>query len=477
MSTRGGTLLAWHSKNHGIDVLRNALRLLRGKGHPISRIVYLCRKAEPFSLGSDWDGPPIEVKTLAVKDPSNHADIYEAVSQHIVPLVQGEAHLHVNVSPGTPAMHSVWLLLHAGGAFPSTTHLWSSQREGRDGPVRIDAVDFPITTYLAEIRQAAALQAPVAQFDPEAKSPARRSALEDVVRYAAVSGAPLLVLGERGTGKTRLVETLVSSIKRRKRVVTVPCGALDSSLAESELFGHVKGAFTGAEADRRGLLGNADGGILFLDEVQDLPKAVQRKLIRFLQDRRRRYRQVGGDKEVSTDVEVVCASNLPLGELAVRLDPDLFDRLSHLVVRLPALRDCREDLAEDWGRVWRELRSSEDLPSEAPWSPALASALGAHSLPGNLRELQRLSALIAAWWKGHSAADALGHALRAWRTSQEASSGPEKVPTLGRGTRRERIREFQRGLARSAREQHGTWGRAAEALGCDERTLRDDAGE
>lgn len=477
MSTRAGTLLAWHSKNHGIDVLRNALRLLKGKGHPIGKVVYLCRKAEPFSLGSDWEGPPIEVQALAVRDPSSHAEIYEAVSEQIVPLVQAEARLHVNVSPGTPAMHSVWLLLHAGGALPSTTRLWSSQREGKDGPVRMDVVAFPITTYLAEIRQAAALHAPVAQYDPEAKSPARRSALEEVVRYAAVSGAPLLVLGERGTGKTRLVETLVSHIKRRKRVVTVPCGALDSSLAESELFGHIKGAFTGAEADRRGLLGSADGGILFLDEVQDLPKAVQRKLIRFLQDRRRRYRQVGGDKEVATDVEVVCASNLPLGELATRLDPDLYDRLSHLVVRLPALRECREDLAEDWGRVWRELRSDEGLPSEAPWSPALESALGKHPLPGNLRELQRLAALITAWWKGHAPADALGHALRVWRTSQEAPPGPEQGQTSGRGTRRERIREFQRGLARSAKDLHGTWARAAEALGCDERTLRDDAGE
>ncbi|MBK9126172.1 MAG: sigma 54-interacting transcriptional regulator [Phycisphaerales bacterium] len=116
------------------------------------------------------------------------------------------------------------------------------------------------------------------------------------------------------------------------------------------MFGHVKGAFTGAESVRKGLLGNADGGILFLDEVQDLPMGVQRKLIRFLQDRHRRYRQVGGDKELSVDVEVVCASNMPIADLAERLAPDLFDRLSHLIVTVPPLRDCRDDLVDDWAR-------------------------------------------------------------------------------------------------------------------------------
>jgi DNA-binding NtrC family response regulator len=372
-------------------------------------------------------------------------------------------------------MHSVWLLLHAGGAFLSNTRLWSSQREARDGPVRIDAVTFPITTYLSEIRQGAAVRSPVAQFDPQAKSPARRAALEDVVRYAAVAGAPLLVLGERGTGKTRLVETLVSSIKRRTQVVTVPCGALDSSLAESELFGHVKGAFTGAETNRRGLLGNADGGILFLDEVQDLPKAVQRKLIRFLQDRLRRYRQVGGDKELSTDVEVVCASNLTLSELSKRLDADLFDRLSHLVVTLPALRECREDIADDWARVWLELRTREDVPAKIPWSPALERALATHALPGNLRELQRLAVLITAWWRGGTVTDAIVCAIAAWQASTASITVEELQKNWGHGSRRDRMREFQRELARWSKTQYGTWGRAAEMLGCDERTLRDDA--
>lgn len=477
MSTKSGTLLAWHSKNHGIDVLRNALRLLKAKGHPIGRVIYLCRKTEPVAVGREWDGPPVEVRMLSVTDPSGHAQIYDAISQVVIPDVQSVSNLHVNVSPGTPAMHCVWLLLHAGGAFPSGTRLWSSQREGRDGVVRIDSVDFPISTYLAEIRESASVRAPVAQYDPEAKSPPRRRALDDLKRYAGVSGAPLLVLGERGTGKTRLVETIVANIKRRRNVVTVPCGALDSTLAESELFGHVKGAFTGAESVRKGLLGNADGGILFLDEVQDLPMGVQRKLIRFLQDRHRRYRQVGGDKELSVDVEVVCASNVPIAELAQRLAPDLFDRLSHLIVTVPPLRDCREDLADDWARVWRELRVTTAVPSDPPQHRLLAEALASHPFSGNLRDLQRLAVLVTAWWHGRSEADAVAQAISAWRDAGCPITNTNGASPWGTGTRRERIRNFQRGLAMWAKERHGTWARAAKALGCDERTLREDAGD
>jgi DNA-binding NtrC family response regulator len=476
MSTKTGTLLAWHSKNHGIDVLRNALRLLKGKGHPIGKVIYLCRQAEPVAVGREWDGPPIDIRTLQVRDPSSHAQIYEAISQQVVPDVQSFANLHVNVSPGTPAMHCVWLLLHAGGAFPGGTRLWSSQREGRDGPVRIDPVVFPISTYLAEIRETASVRAPVAQYDPEAKSPARRRALEDLMRYAGVAGAPLLVLGERGTGKTRLVETIVASIKRRSNVVTVPCGALDSTLAESELFGHVKGAFTGADSVRKGLLGNADGGILFLDEVQDLPMGVQRKLIRFLQDRHRRYRQVGGDKELSVDVEVVCASNVPIAELAQRLAPDLFDRLSHLIVTVPPLRDCRDDLVDDWARVWRELRVTTAVPSDPPQHGLLVESLATHPFPGNLRDLQRLAVLVTAWWHGRPEADAVQQAVRSWQQGANPITSTTQRSPWGEGTRRERIRHYQRRLAQWAKERHGTWARAAKALGCDERTLREDAG-
>lgn len=304
-------------------------------------------------------------------------------------------------------------------------------------------------------------------------SPARRAAFERLARYSKVIGAPLLVLGERGIGKTRLVETYVATLKARERVVTVACGGLDSSLAESLLFGHRKGAFTGAAVDRRGLLAEADGGILFLDEVQDLPKSAQRKLVRVFQDRQRRFRPVGSDKETSVDVELVCASNLPVAELREQLDADLFDRLSHLAVRVPPLRECRADVEADWAKVWRELRQRQDLPEDAPWTPRLARVLRQHPLPGNLRDLQRLAVLLMAWWGDTDEEAAVDRAIEEW--SQWTSSTAPLDAEFGTGSRNDRIKWFRARLALWAKDVHETWTAAGEALGCDEKTLRQDA--
>ena len=131
------------------------------------------------------------------------------------------------------------------------------------------------------------------------------------------------MLGERGTGKTRLVETFVGPLKNRASVITVTCGTLDPHLAMSLLFGHARGAFTGADRDRKGFIEEAAGGVLFLDEVQDSERSVQRQLVRTLQDPERRFRRVGETHERKVDVDIVCASHLSFDMLRKRLDPDL----------------------------------------------------------------------------------------------------------------------------------------------------------
>ena len=172
----------------------------------------------------------------------------------MLPLLEGaEGNLHINVSPGTPAMHAVWLILHSGGSFPPGTRLWSSQYDRESERTWIEEVDFEISTYLSEIRELQRSAPDTAAYDPEAKSAARREALLKLNRYARVPGAPLLILGERGTGKTRLIESFIPPLKGRDNVVSLACGGLDSSLAESLLFGHSKGAFTGANKERAGL--------------------------------------------------------------------------------------------------------------------------------------------------------------------------------------------------------------------------------
>lgn len=319
------------------------------------------------------------------------------------------------------------------------------------------------------------LPSPLPTYDPEARSLARRAALDRLKRYAQIRGAPLLILGERGTGKTRLVEQLVLALKGRRKVVTLPCGGLDSALAESLLFGHVKGAFTGALEEKKGLLHEANGGILFLDEVQDLPSTAQRKLVRVLQDRRHLYRPLGSNREESSDVELVCASNQTIPTLREKIDPDLFDRLSHLAVTIPPLRECREDIRGDWEKVWLEARRTAELPQNAPWGGKIEETLNSHRLPGNLRDLQRLAVLILAW-ASESPKDTAEKAIAEWRALVDVDSpGVGAMEAcFGTGTRDERLLWFRRELARFAYSKHGTWKEAAKALSCDEKTLRSD---
>lgn len=463
--SEGRTLLCWHSVRAGKAVLDNALAALAARRRRPRRVVYLAQPAHAgvaVAVAAGVAGA--EVVIIDVDDPTAHAALRAALLERIVPLLRGQ--VDINISPGTPAMHAVWLLLHAGGAFPAGSRLWSSQQRP-DGSTTLDEVDVPVTTYLQEIRRAQR-RADVVTHDPEARSPLRRAALEDLARFARVPGAPLLVLGERGTGKTSVIETQIAVLKGRKNVVTVACGGLDSSLAEAALFGQVKGAFTGADKARAGLLQEAHGGLLFLDEVQDLPVTAQRKLVRVLQDRRRRFRRLGDDAEISVDFELVCASNLPLRELRERLDADLFDRIAHLRVTLPPLRQCRADLPVDWQRMWRG--------EPAPTSTELLAALAVHPLPGNLRDLERLALLVRAHERR------LTPALAAWTAHDEddaggSSGGNDAFALFGSGTRKERTRVFQRQLARRAYECFGTWSAAARMLDCDERTLRDDAGD
>ena len=466
------TLLAWHADRAGNEVLENALQLLAQdhKVH-IRRVLYLIQpQHQQLAKPNIANSIKFEKLTLPITDPTKHLAIYDAVRDKVLPEIVNYRPLHINISPGTPAMHTVWLLLHAGGAFPANTVLWSSQKDFETKTTRIDRVDFLINTYLAEIRVQASKQPELARYDAEYRSPARQEALFQLSRYARLLGAPLLIIGERGIGKTRLVESHVTRLKQREKLITVPCGTLDSELAESELFGHLKGAFTGASQKREGLLKKANGGILFLDEIQDLPKPLQRKMVRVFQDRKHRFRSVGSDKEQETDIEVVCASNRSLEDLRETLDADLFDRLSHLIVEIPPLRDCREDLEMDWQQVWQELRIDKSLPDKPPYNKALKKLFKTHRLPGNLRDLQRLAFLTMAWWQEIKEEDkALEAALEEWQKTQIIHPATNE---FGQGNYNDRVNWFKERLANWAYQQQGSWKKAAAFLECNERTLR-----
>jgi len=469
MDMNGYILLCWHAERAGIEVLENTLKKLNKKG-PIEQVFYLIQNDSRTgdNIPDQVGGAKVKQVRVDLEDPTDHQAIYVLVRDSVVPLIRGcNDRLHINISPGTPAMHSIWLMLSAGGAFPSGTRLWSSQFNPQTQRASLKPVDFKITTYLAEIRSARTLNSDLAIYEPEPSSIARQQSLQRLKQYAGLIGHPLLILGERGTGKTRLVETYISKIKQRK-VVALACGGLDSSVAESLLFGHVKGAFTGADRDRQGLLAEADKKILFLDEVQDLPKNVQRELVRTLQDHKHRYRQLGSNEEKTSDFDLVCASNLSFDDLRSQLYPDFLDRIACLIVEIPPLRDCREDLIADWQTVWSECRQSEAIPELAPITDELNKMLQHHPFSGNMRDLQRLAVLTMVWLDQKSETEAVEVAIDEWgRWSRDHSA----VHEFGEGSWDERTKWFQRRVASWAIREYGGRKEAAKALECNERTL------
>jgi two-component system NtrC family response regulator len=218
-----------------------------------------------------------------------------------------------------------------------------------------------------------------------AKSAAMKKVLETVKRWGAVD-EHVLIFGESGTGK-ELVARAVHDASRRadKPFVTVNCGRLNAHTAESELFGHMQGAYTGAMKGRAGLFELADTGTLFMDEVSEMPLDVQVKLLRVLETGT--FRRLGGNRDISVDVRFVFASNKNLNDNAARGEfrEDLYHRINLLPINLLPLRERREDILP---LVWHFLKTSTERQDEN-WeiTQEAIMALCAHDWPGNVREL------------------------------------------------------------------------------------------
>jgi len=221
------------------------------------------------------------------------------------------------------------------------------------------------------------------------RSPAMQRVRERA-KAASLVEAPALIVGETGTGKELLARCIHSASPRAAApFIPVNCGALPRDLMESELFGHRKGAFTGAHADRKGLAAAAAGGTLLLDEITEMPKDLQVKLLRLLEDGE--VRPLGESQAVNVDVRVISTSNRPLREIRQQyLREDLFFRISAITVEVPPLRERREDipwLAEHCLRLLNE-KYGRTFSLE----PRALGVLGDYSFPGNVRELENLLA-------------------------------------------------------------------------------------
>lgn len=218
------------------------------------------------------------------------------------------------------------------------------------------------------------------------------------IRLVAPTRMSVLILGENGTGKEHIAHNIHSQSKQSdKPFVAVDCGALSPSLAQSAFFGHVKGAFTGADADKTGYFQEADGGTLFLDEVGNLTMETQQMLLRAIQERR--YRPTGAKEDKTANVRIVAATNEDLQKAVEekRFRQDLLYRLQEFIITVPPLRDCQEDIMP-LAEFFREVANRELECSVSGFSSEAWKALLTYPWPGNVRELKQkiLAAVLQA---------------------------------------------------------------------------------
>jgi DNA-binding NtrC family response regulator len=340
-------------------------------------------------------------------------------------------------------------------------------------PFDLDEVLFTVRRALTQrtlAEQVRLLSAPPTEPDDGeellGRSPAMLTVFKTIGRVAATD-EPVLILGESGTGKELIANALHRNSWRAGRpFVKVNSAALSPTLLESELFGHERGAFTGAVAQRRGRFEQADGGTLFLDEIAELGVELQAKLLRVLQTGR--FERVGGEDVVTADVRVVAATNRDLAARIAegRFREDLYYRLSVVTVELPALRQRRDDIPLLAEHYVRRLAHKYGWPGLALAPEALASLLE-RLWPGNVRELQNVLARAAILARGRVIGpDDLQPAAPAGEQGAATPAGSLQL--------REILAETERRVIHQALEQEN-WNRtrAARALGISRRQLFD----
>jgi DNA-binding NtrC family response regulator len=289
------------------------------------------------------------------------------------------------------------------------------------------------------------------------------SAMREIMRRVARVGpteVPVLIMGETGTGKELVARAIHANSRRASRpFVAVNCGAIPEGLAESELFGHRKGAFTSANTDKRGLVTDADGGTLFLDEVAELPPAIQASLLRFLDHGE--VRRVGENQMTRIDARLVAATNRDLERevAAGRFRDDLYFRLKAATFHLPPLRQRLDDLDALVACRLPELSARAGFPTRV-LSPGARALLHRYEWPGNIRELSNVLELAVAMAEGELITeDALGPEFTALRT---------RTPAAGDGN----PQDAERARILAALEAH-RWHASdtARSLGVDRKTL------
>lgn len=421
-------------------------------------------------------GTAARLCNVKLSGPTQFGEIYQRASDVISKTLSTNSEkpeLTFHLSPGTPAMAAVWIIL-AKTRFPATL-IESSREHG----VTVASVPFDISAdfipdlLLQRDRELQESASRITVESPEfsdiiARSPEMKRIIT-MARRIAPRSLPVLIEGESGTGKELLARAIHrASLRRDRPFVAVNCGAIPSDLVESELFGHEKGAFTGAIASRRGYFEEAHEGTLFLDEIGELPLPSQVKLLRALQEME--IRRIGSATPRKVDVRIVAATNRKLASEASagRFREDLYYRLSVAVLCLPPLRERQGDiglLIDHFLRQVNETSKEEPGFRNKVLSASARNLLLQRPWPGNVRELHNTIQRAAIWSDGSTidAADVqeslmLRGAAKPESTLNQALGGSfDLQETLANVARHY--------LERALREANGNKTRAAELVG------------
>jgi two-component system response regulator PilR (NtrC family) len=305
-----------------------------------------------------------------------------------------------------------------------------------------------------------------------------------LVETIACTNSTILITGESGTGKDMIARAVhCNSLRAEHPFVALNCGAVPETLLESELFGHLRGAFTGADANKKGLMEVAEGGTIFLDEIGEMTPSMQVKLLRVLQDRR--FRRLGGTDEVQADIRIIAATNQDLPKLVAegRFREDLFYRINVIPLQLPPLRDRREDIPLLAQHFMEKFAGQMNKPVQSISGEA-QQRLVAYGWPGNVRELENvIERCVALEQTPVILADTLPDQVRPGASGPttgrptEGAEGPSSLPPLpdlGAGFDLEAQGDdfYRHYITLALQRAGGVQTRAAELLGMSFRSFR-----
>jgi transcriptional regulator with AAA-type ATPase domain len=331
----------------------------------------------------------LKVIELSIDDLRNEIQISDELSNWVRKYFNKNQKVHpvINVSLGSSETQVVWHILSESYQLPKNTRFvktYDDKNDSLDKRFKRFSINEIKTNLISDLGSNFKIY-------KETKSKSRELVNLKMKTFIN-SGFSILLLGERGIGKSQIADVSVEKHKK-ENFKQANCASFDEdNKAEAELFGYTKGAFTGASSDKKGLLEAADGGVLFLDEIHHLSKMVQAKLMKTLQtdeENRMSIRRLGDTKEIKISCRLIFATNRTITDLKKDLLPDFYDRIVQHVITIPALRETEEDRVDDLKKIWNNLKFKGNPP--VPTDNNLIKWLKGLQLHGNYRDLQKIA--------------------------------------------------------------------------------------